>query len=271
MASTRGRRSRKKQEAYEKAFLEQQAIDQMNWEEERDRELRRLNQINNLSINKSIKFKNAKQKLLAKTIRNNEITFVAGSAGTGKTLISLKTALELLKKDDNEFNKILLTKPIVEAGESIGFLPGDIDSKTDPYMGSFFGNFAKLIGKKKTDSLMNGGTISSAPLAYLRGETFENSIAIIDEAQNTTKAGLKLWLSRKGETSKLIVLGDTEQTDLYIRGGQLNGLSDAFERFKGLDRVGFVEFTEDEIVRSDILISLMKRYKENHEDTSSKT
>lgn len=260
MGRSRTRQQRKKTQEEIQAEL-----DDMNWAQQEREELSRLSAINQLLINKDIKNKNPKQKLLCKTIVENQITFVAGAAGTGKTLLSLKTALELLK-EDNEYNKILLTKPIIEAGEAIGFLPGDIESKTDPYMGSFIGNFSKLIGKARTQELLSSEVLVSAPLAYLRGETFENSIAIIDEAQNTTKSGLKLWLSRKGESSKLIVIGDTRQTDLYLRRGQKSGLADAFHRFQGVPGVGFVEFTEDEIVRSDILIELMKRYNEEDID-----
>lgn len=237
----------------------------MQLERDKEEEMDRLNAISYFKVNKEIKHKNAKQKLLCKTIMENEITFVAGAAGTGKTLLSIKTALELLQMD-NEHNQITLTKPIVEAGESIGFLPGDIDSKVDPYMGSFLGNFKKLVGPAKTKDFLNHGVIKSVPLAYLRGETFENSVAIIDEAQNTTVAGLKLWISRKGASSKLIVIGDTDQTDLYLRNGQRSGLDDAFLRFQGLNNVGFVKFTEDEIVRSDILIDIMKRYKKDLEE-----
>ena len=260
MGRSRTRQARKKTNAEIQAELQEMA-----WAQEERELLNRLSDISKLRINKEIKNKNPKQKDLCKAIVENQITFVSGPAGTGKTLMALKTALELLKKD-NEYSKILLTKPIVEAGESIGFLPGDIDSKTDPYMGSFIGSISKLVGKTMAGELMKSETIVSAPLAYLRGETFENSIAIIDEAQNTTKSGLKLWLSRKGETSKLIVLGDTRQTDLYLRNGHSSGLEDAFKRFPGVPGVGFIEFTEDEIVRSDILIELMKRYNNNLEE-----
>jgi phosphate starvation-inducible PhoH-like protein len=243
----------------------QEEIDAMGLERDAEAQINRINAISHFQVNKEIKHKNAKQKLLCKTIMENEITFVAGAAGTGKTLLSLKTALELLKLD-NDYNQIILTKPIVEAGESIGFLPGDIDSKIDPYMGSFLGNFKKLVGPTKTKDFIENEVIKSVPLAYLRGETFEHSVAIIDEAQNTTVAGLKLWISRKGESSKLIIIGDTDQTDLYLRNGQRSGLDDAFKRFQGLGKIGFVRFTEDEIVRSDILIDIMKRYKIKLED-----
>lgn len=245
----------------------QKEIEEMHWQRDAEAEIDRLNAISYFTINKDIKHKNAKQKELCKAIADNQITFVSGPAGTGKSMMALKTALELLKMD-NEYTQILLTKPIVEAGESIGFLPGDLNEKIDPYMNSFVGIFKKLIGPSKTKDFLNNQVIVSNPLAYLRGETFENCVAIIDEAQNTTVSGLKLWISRKGQTSKLIVLGDADQTDLYLRNGQKSGLEDAFERFQGVPGVGFIEFTEDEIVRSDILIEIMKRYKHKREENS---
>lgn len=258
MAKNRRQRQKTARQTHEEIY-------EMQLERDREAQMDRLNAISYFKVNKEIKHKNAKQKLLCKTIMENEITFVAGAAGTGKTLLSLKTALELLQMD-NEYNQIILTKPIVEAGESIGFLPGDIDSKVDPYMGSFLGNFKKLVGATKTKDFLTNDVIKSVPLAYLRGETFENSVAIIDEAQNTTVTGLKLWISRKGASSKLVIIGDTDQTDLYLRNGQRSGLDDAFLRFQGLANVGFVRFTEDEIVRSDILIDIMKRYKKDLEE-----
>ncbi len=209
-----------------------------------------------------IKMKNEKQKELIKKIHDNEIIFISGPAGTGKTFIALKAAIEVLINDkDDIINQILITKPIVEAGESIGFLPGKVDEKIDPYMHSFESNFKKLIGGAATKSLFENEIVKSVPLAYMRGATFHKSIAILDEAQNTTKTGLKLFLSRKGEGSKLIVIGDIDQTDLKLKHDEENALQDAFSRFQNINKLAFMEFTEDDIVRSSILIELMKRYK----------
>jgi len=214
----------------------------------------------NFSFSPNLKLKNEKQRDLINKIHDNEITFIAGPAGTGKTFIALKAALEVLKKEKT-IDYILITKPIVEAGESIGFLPGKVGEKIDPYMHSFESNFKKLIGTASTKALFENEVIKSVPLAYMRGATFQDSIAILDEAQNTTITGLKLFLSRKGEGSKLIVIGDIDQTDLRLRDNDKNALQDAFVRFQGLKGVAFMEFTEDDIVRSTILIELMKRYK----------
>lgn len=209
-----------------------------------------------------IKMKNEKQKELIRKIHENEIIFISGPAGTGKTFIALKAAIEVLINEKNdEINQILITKPIVEAGESIGFLPGKVDEKIDPYMHSFESNFKKLIGGAATKALFENDVVKSVPLAYMRGATFHKAIAILDEAQNTTKTGLKLFLSRKGEGSKLIIIGDIDQTDLKLRHDDENALQDAFTRFQGINKIAFMQFTEDDIVRSSILIELMKRYK----------
>jgi phosphate starvation-inducible PhoH-like protein len=216
--------------------------------------------IKRISINKDIKYKNVKQKDFVKMIHENQIVFVKGAAGTGKTFLALKAALEVLKMGTNGINKIALTKPIVEAGESIGFLPGDIEEKTDPYMKSFIENVHELVGKTVTRDLLACGAIQSVPLPYIRGNTFRKSISILDEAQNTTPIAMKLFLSRIGQGSKMIIIGDSDQSDLFLRGSENHGLADAFERFQGLNGIGFFEFTEDDIVRSDILIEMMKRY-----------
>lgn len=223
----------------------------------------KYNIIKSIKFLPGIKMKNEKQKELIRKIHDNEIIFISGPAGTGKTFIALKAAIEVLINEKNEeINQILITKPIVEAGESIGFLPGKVDEKIDPYMHSFESNFKKLIGENSTKAIIESNVVKSVPLAYMRGATFHNAIAILDEAQNTTKTGLKLFLSRKGEGSKLIIIGDIDQTDLKLKTGEENALEDAFRRFKGIKKLAFMEFTEDDIVRSSILIELMKRYKD---------
>ena len=210
-----------------------------------------------------ITLKNEKQKQLINKVHENQITFSSGPAGCGKTFIALKAALEIVKNNQKyNIHKILITKPIVEAGgESLGFLPGDVSEKTEVYMHSFYSNFNKLIGKVHTKNLVENSIIKSVPLPYMRGETFDNCIVILDEAQNTTVTGLKLFLSRIGENAKLIILGDIDQTDLKFRNGDKSGLEDAFQRFENLKGVAFSTFDENDIVRSSILIELMKKYK----------
>lgn len=208
-----------------------------------------------------IEMKNENQKKLIRKIKENQIIFVKGPAGVGKTFVAIKAALECLKENDAPYNKILITKPLVEGGDQkMGFLPGDADEKTEPWMKSYESNIKKLIGPGTASSLYTHGVVKSLVFPLIRGNTFDNSIAILDEGQNTTVGGMKLFLSRIGETSKIIVLGDVDQTDLKLRDGEKSGLEDSFNRFKEVQGVSYMEFTEDDIVRSKILIDLMKRY-----------
>jgi phosphate starvation-inducible PhoH-like protein len=258
MAKYKGKPTEKKKTAQEI----QEEIYEMEQQKYRQEEERKEAILKTIKFQPGIKLKNEKQKELIKKIHENEIIFVSGSAGTGKTFISLKAALECLYQQSEKFKKILITKPIIEAGgESLGFLPGGIDSKIDPYMHSFESNFKDLIGPVQFKTLMENEIIKTVPLPYMRGNTFKNCIAILDEAQNTTPKGMKLFISRKGGTAKLIVLGDTDQSDLELRKGEISGLQDAFSRFKDIPKVAFIEFTEDDIVRDDLLIHIMKRYK----------
>lgn len=245
----------------------QEEFYELEQEKYREAEEKKEAILKSIKFQPGIKLKNEKQKELMKKIHENEIIFVKGSAGTGKTFISLKAALECLYNQTDIYKKILITKPIIEAGgESLGFLPGDIDSKIDPYMHSFESNFKDLIGPIQFKALMEHEIIKTVPLPYMRGNTFKNCIAILDEAQNTTPKGMKLFISRKGHTAKLIILGDTDQSDLDLRRGEISGLKDAFNRFKDIPKIGFVEFTEDDIVRDDLLIHVMKRYNNQAED-----
>lgn len=254
----KGRDKRSAKQQYEEEQLDSIVRTTEQREDEQKSEM-----IRKTTINKSIKYKNPKQKDLVKLIHENQIVFIKGSAGTGKTLMALKAAIEVLQDTGNNINKITLTKPIVEAGESIGFLPGDADEKTQPYMKSFEDNIKELIGKEATRNLIAAGVIEAMPLSFIRGNTFRRSVSILDEAQNTTPIAMKLFVSRIGETSKMIIIGDTDQTDLMLRSNEIHGLADAFNRFKGVKGVGFFEFTEDDIVRSEILIDLMKRYRKD--------
>ncbi len=206
--------------------------------------------------------KTENQKKLIRKIHENQIIFVAGPAGVGKTFVAIKAALECLRLNDSPQSKMLITKPLVEGGDqNMGFLPGDIKEKIEPWMSSYESNIKKLVGEGTTQSLFNAGVIKSLAFPLIRGNTFDNAIAILDEGQNTTVGGMKLFLSRIGETSKIIVLGDIDQTDLKLKKDEKNGLEDAFERFKGVPGVSYMEFTEDDIVRSTILVELMKRYR----------
>lgn len=233
--------------------------------------IRNNEKIANLNYKVNLKFKNKKQKEYYDTLKENRITFVNGSPGTGKTMIALLLALEMLKT--GEVKKIVLTKPIVEASSSIGFLPGDLSMKTDIYMYSFYDNIEKIVGKEWFKYLIENKLIVCLPLNYMRGNTLGgvdhlgNPVGyccICDEIQNAGTKELKLFISRLGENSKFIISGDSEQSDLKLRFNDKNSLLDAFERFQNINKIGFFEFTEDDIVRDPLLIEVMKRYKTTH-------
>lgn len=231
-------------------------------------------QVRNFQYKINCKFKNKKQKDLFNTILENRITFVRGSAGTGKTLISLMAALECLKDKEKNIGQIVLTKPIVEitSQKGLGALPGDINEKTLAYYTHFYDNLIKLVGTYQTKYLKENGFIKETILNYLRGSTFGQytsdgksigSFCIFDESQNCTVTEMKTFISRMGENSKLVILGDTDQIDLKLNKNEKCGLEDAISRLFGIPGIGFIEFTEDEIVRDPFLIEIMKRYKSN--------
>lgn len=240
-------------------------IDQMN-------EIRR-NQIMSLQFSINCKFKNEKQKQMYNTIMSNRITFVKGASGTGKTLISLLTALRCIKEPKVNIEQIVLTKPIVEitSSKGLGALPGDINEKTLSYYTHFYDNLTKIIGNEATKYLKNNDVIKETILNYLRGSTFGKwdssgnpvgSFCIFDEAQNCSIVEMKTFISRMGEQSKLVIMGDSDQIDLKLGKNEKCGLDDAWERLKGIEGIGFVEFSEDDIVRDPFLIEIMKRYKD---------
>ena len=231
-----------------------------------------MRELMNLNFKIKSKFKSKKQKDLAETIIKNRITFVTGSPGTGKTFISLKTGLELLKDNKNIIGSILLTTPIIEVSpKSIGALPGDLDMKINHYFEHFYDNLEKMVDRRVVGFLRGSELIRDKIVNFIRGATFGDvdnlgnpvgTFCILDEAQNLTKMELKTYISRLGEGSKMVILGDTEQCDIRLPKGEKNALEDAVERFRGMEGVGLVEFTEDDIVRDPFLVDIMKRYRD---------
>jgi phosphate starvation-inducible PhoH-like protein len=230
------------------------------------------NQIMSLQFKINCKFKNKKQKEMRDTIMSNRITFVRGSAGTGKTFVSLLAALECVKDKSINIDQIVLTKPIVEitSTKGLGALPGDINEKTLSYYTHFYDNLAKLIGNEATKYLKLNNIIKETVLNYLRGSTFGRwdsngnpvgSFCIFDEAQNCSVVEMKTFISRMGEESKLVIMGDSDQIDLKLNKGEKCGLDDAWDRLQGVEGIGFIEFSEEDIVRDPFLIEIMKRYK----------
>ena len=209
---------------------------------------------------KSLEFRTPNQKTFYHTISRNDVTFAVGPAGCGKTFLATHYALKNLAK--GKYDKMVITKPLVEVdGERMGYLPGDIDEKTMPYMMSLYYNMEQIIGKQRLEVLKKAGAIQVITLAYMRGLTLTDSIVVLDEAQNATPAQLKTFLTRIGSGSKYIVNGDLMQSDIR----KANGLEDAIRRFTGLIRVGFSQFDLSDVVRHPIVAELLDRYQDDYE------
>ena len=208
----------------------------------------------------SLDFRTTNQKGFYRTIGRNDVTFCVGPAGCGKTYLATHYALKNLAQ--GKYENMVITKPLVEVdGEKMGYLPGDIDEKTAPYMMSLYSNMEQIIGKQRLDVLRSSGVVTVIPLAYMRGLTLTNSIVVLDEAQNATPSQIKTFLTRIGNGSKFIVNGDLMQSDIRRE----NGLEDSIKRFTGLKRVGFSRFTLEDVVRHPIVAELLERYKDDYE------
>lgn len=199
---------------------------------------------------------NESQKRYIAAIKSFTLTFATGPAGTGKTWICGALAAQAL--DSGEIDKIIITRPAVEAGESLGFLPGELEDKFDPFLQPFRDVLNERLGKSFVDYLIKTGRIEAAPLAYMRGRTFKNSYVILDEAQNTSPMQMKMFLTRIGYNCKVIVNGDMSQKD--IRGD--SGLDDAVARLAWIPTVKHVKFTKDDVVRSGLVGEIVKAYDE---------
>ncbi len=220
----------------------------------RKREKRKLAELEKDSGSFSIEFLNQTQKDAWYTICENDVTFLSGPAGTGKTFLAMAYAVSSILTKNH--SKIILTRPVVESGESLGFLPGDFQRKVDPYMFPLFDCFNMLLPGNTLKQRRVKATFEIAPFAYMRGRTFHDSVCICDEAQNTTRTQLKLFLSRMGKNSKLLITGDPFQTDLDSRD---SGFSNVVERLCNLPGVGIVHFNHDDIVRHELISKILAR------------
>jgi len=205
---------------------------------------------------KPIRPKTFGQKRYVELIRNNMLTFGIGPAGTGKTYLAMAMAIEKFKK--GEVNRLILTRPAIEAGERLGFLPGDLQSKIDPYLRPLYDALYEIMGAESFQHNMEKGAIEVAPLAYMRGRTLDNAFIVLDEAQNTTQAQMKMFLTRLGFGSKAVITGDLTQIDLPS--GQKSGLRQATQLLKGIEGIGICKLTNADVVRHPLVQKIVEAY-----------
>ena len=209
---------------------------------------------------KPIKARNKTQQEMVKAYLNSDLVFAVGPAGTGKTYIAIALAVRALK--NREIKRIILTRPAVEAGERLGFLPGDLKDKLDPYLQPLYDALGDMIPPKRLQDFMAEGTIQIAPLAYMRGRTLDRACVILDEAQNTNIAQLKMFLTRMGVNAKFIVTGDATQVDLPRR--EDSGLLKGIGMLKGIKGISTIIFTNDDIVRHPLVTKIVRAF-DRHE------
>lgn len=207
---------------------------------------------------KPIRPKTLGQKYFVDQIMKHDLTFAIGPAGTGKTFLAVSLAVDALKKGDVE--KIILTRPAVEAGENLGFLPGDLKEKVDPYLRPLYDALDAMLSSDRTERYIEKGVIEIAPLAYMRGRTLDNAVVILDEAQNTTRAQMLMFLSRLGRNSKMIITGDMTQIDLLRN--QESGLKIAKDRLSHIKEIGFMNLTSADIVRHPLVIKIIDAFED---------
>ena len=214
---------------------------------------------------KPIKAKTLGQKKYIDAIKNNTIVFGIGPAGTGKTYLAVALAVSAFR--DKQVNRIILTRPAVEAGEKLGFLPGDLQQKVDPYLRPLYDALFDMLGPENFQKYQERGNIEVAPLAYMRGRTLDDSFIILDEAQNTTPEQMKMFLTRLGFGSKIVVTGDITQIDLPD--GKRSGLVEVIKILKNVSDIETVKFTQKDVVRHRLVQDIIKAY-EKYEEVKKK-
>jgi phosphate starvation-inducible protein PhoH and related proteins len=203
-----------------------------------------------------VKAKTLNQKRLVEASEKSDIVFAIGPAGTGKTYTAVALAVRALK--DKKVKKIIITRPAVEAGENLGFLPGDLKEKIDPYLRPIYDALEDMVSSEKLKAFLEKNTIEIAPLAYMRGRTLDNAFILLDEAQNTTPMQLKMFLTRMGPASKIIVTGDKTQVDLPKN--QKSGLEDAEKKLQKINGIDFIELDGKDVVRHPLVVQILKAY-----------
>ncbi len=214
---------------------------------------------------KVVRTKTLGQKSYLDAIRDNTLVFSVGPAGTGKTYLAMAAAVEALQS--GAVSRIILTRPAVEAGERLGFLPGDLAAKVDPYLRPLYDALYEMLGPEETQRLMERGTIEIAPLAYMRGRTLNDAFVILDEAQNTSPEQMKMFLTRLGFNSKMVITGDVTQVDLPE--GRASGLRAAARVLEGITGVAFVELTARDVVRHRIVAAIVEAYRRFEEEAAA--
>ena len=208
---------------------------------------------------KPVKCKTVGQKKYVDAINRDSITFGIGPAGTGKTYLAVCLAVQAMKQ--KQVDKIILTRPAVEAGEKLGFLPGDLQTKVDPYLRPLYDALQEMLGLETYTKLMERGSIEIAPLAYMRGRTLSNAFIILDEAQNTTREQMKMFLTRLGDGSKMVITGDVTQVDLPD--GKSSGLEHAEEVLKDVEGIGIIRLTDKDVVRNPLVMRIVRAYEKD--------
>jgi len=210
---------------------------------------------------RSVISRSKKQKEYVKSLKNNQITMSLGPAGTGKTYLAVAVALSMLL--EKKVERIILSRPAVEAGERLGFLPGDMKDKIDPYLRPLYDSLYDLLDYDKIQRKIESGAIEIAPLAFMRGRTLKNSFAILDEAQNATRIQIKMFLTRIGENSKLVVNGDPSQIDLPNKN---SGLAESQNILKGIKEIAVINFDHQDVVRHPLVTKIVEAYQKNSND-----
>lgn len=218
------------------------------------------------SKGKTLKPKTLGQKKYCNAIRDNTVTIGVGPAGTGKTYLAVAMAVTAFRS--REVNRIILTRPAVEAGEKLGFLPGDLQSKVDPYLRPLYDALFDMLGAETYQKYLERGNIEVAPLAYMRGRTLDDSFIILDEAQNTTGEQMKMFLTRLGFNSKMVINGDITQIDLPA--GSKSGLKDCIRILRNIDGIASVRFNEKDVVRHKLVQDIIKAYEKSSEEVKHK-
>lgn len=208
-----------------------------------------------------IRAKTENQQMLVKAYNKQNLMFVVGPAGTGKTYTAIALAVKALK--NKEVRRLILSRPAVEAGEKLGFLPGDMKEKIDPYLRPLYDALEEMIQPARLKEMLEDGTIQIAPLAFMRGRTLSDAVVILDEAQNTTSAQIKMFLTRMGFNTKMIVTGDCTQIDLPV--AQRSGLEEAMRILKGVKGISFIEMNKKDIVRNPLVTRIVDAYEKDNE------